>query len=48
MIEKTKPNSEEIVVDGEGSEPAILDQERLRLAEEKAQLERAERKAVKR
>ena len=36
------------MVDGEGIEPPALDQERQRLAEEKAQLESAERKAVKR
>ena len=48
MTEEAQPYPEEIVVDGEGIEPQARDQERQRLAEENAQLERAERKAVKR
>lgn len=48
MTEQTQAHPEETSVDGDGSEPAALDQERQRLAEEKARLESAERKAVKR
>jgi polyphosphate kinase 2 len=48
MTEQTQSNPEEIVVDGEPVEPSALDQERQRLAEEKARLESAERKAIKR
>ena len=47
MTEQTQSDPEEIMVDGEGSEPAALDQERQRLAEEE-RLKSAERKAVKR
>jgi len=43
MTEQTQLNPEEIVVDGDGVEPPALDQERQRLAEEKARLESAER-----
>ena len=48
MTEQTQVHPEEIVNDGEGIELQALLQERQRLAEEKARLESAERKAVKR
>ena len=48
MTEQAQVHPKEIVVDDEGNEPPALDQESQRLAEEKARLESAERKAVKR
>jgi len=48
VTEFTQSDPEGIVVDGDAIETPALDQERQRLAEEKAQVESAERKAVKR
>ena len=48
MTKQTQVHPEEIAVDGNGREPAALDHEHRQLDEEKARLEKAERKAIKR
>jgi len=48
VTEQTQVHQEEIVADGEGTEPQASLEERQRLAEEEARLESAKRKAVKR